>query len=212
MSAMKETTEERFSRMNVKEEALHLEAYLHIAGVDEVGRGPLAGPVCVGACILDPHQPIFGLNDSKKLTKKAREALISEIKKKAIAYAVKLVSPQYIDSEGINAAIQLATLESLYALEPKPDYVLFDYVSWALPSPGEKIIQGDATCNCIAAASVLAKVTRDRFMVEAHEKYPEYGFNTNMGYGSKAHIEAVKRLGPTPMHRMSYLKKILGES
>ncbi len=211
MKIVKESKEERFIRMNAKEEALRLKGYLKVAGIDEVGRGPLAGPVCVAACILNPNQKLLGLNDSKKLSKKTRETLFDEIREKALTYSVKLVSPQYIDRKGINDAILLATKEALNALNPGPDFVLYDYVTWELPSPGEKIIQGDANCNCIAAASILAKVARDKYMAEQHKVFPDYGFNTNVGYGSKPHIEAILRLGPSPIHRLSYLKKILGE-
>ncbi len=206
---VKETLEARFIRMNVREEELRTGGYLHIVGVDEVGRGPLAGPVCVAACILDPKRPILGLNDSKKLSLKKRLVLLDEIKEAAITYSVKLIAPHYIDTHGINAAIRLATDEALYSLNPRADYALFDYVSWDLPIEGEKIVQGDAHCNCIAAASILAKVTRDRYMQELDFKYPGYGFSTNVGYGSKAHLDALINQGPCPAHRHSFISKII---
>ncbi len=209
MNKIQESPAERFARMNCREEALWQQGYKYVAGVDEVGRGPLAGPVCVAACILDPQQSILGLDDSKKLTAKKRLLLVDEIKRKALAYAVKLVTPHYIDTYGINAAIRLACNEALHALEPQADYALFDYVSWELPMRGEKVVKGDATCNCIAAASILAKVTRDRYMQEQALLYPEYGFDSNAGYGSKAHVEAIRQFGATKIHRISFLQKIL---
>lgn len=201
----------RFERMNLREVELRGQGYAHIAGIDEVGRGPLAGPVCVAACILHPEQPIYGLNDSKKLSAKQRLELRDEIKAKAVAYSVKLIAPAYIDQNGINAAIQLATLEVLHELQPQADYCLFDYVSWTLPVPGEKLVKGDGHCNCIAAASILAKVTRDRYMQKMAVEYPAYGFASNVGYGSKAHLEALAQYGPSAIHRLSYLTKILAE-
>lgn len=199
----------RFERMNLRELELRSQGFTNIAGIDEVGRGPLAGPVCVAACILHPDRPVMGLNDSKKLSPKQRLELRDEIKAKALAFSVKLIAPGFIDQNGINAAIQLATHEALHELRPQADFCLFDYVSWTLPVPGEKIVKGDNHCNCIAAASILAKVTRDRYMQKMDAEYPGYGFATNVGYGSKAHLEALAQQGPSAIHRLSYLSRIL---
>lgn len=207
----REDEAQRFARMNRREEALWAAGYARVAGIDEAGRGPLAGPVCVAACILDPARPVLGLNDSKKIAAGKRERLAEELKEAALAYAVRLVAPRYIDAAGINRAIRLAAREALAALAPSADYCLYDYVSWTLPEEAERIVGGDARCNCIAAASILAKVARDRYMREQARLYPEYGFASNVGYGSAAHLEALRRCGPSPIHRLSFLRKILAQ-
>lgn len=184
-------------------------AYQAIAGIDEAGRGPLAGPVCAAAVILDPDRPIFGLNDSKKLSEKQREALFPEILDKAISSCIVFRSAQDIDHSNILRACQSAMREALLNLDPKADYVLLDAVHLnELPIPQEALIHGDARANCIAAASILAKVSRDRYMKELDQRYPGYGFAQHKGYGTAQHYAALDQLGPCPEHRLTFLKKL----
>ena len=178
-----------------------------IAGVDEVGRGPLFGPVAAAAVILDPGSEILYLNDSKKLSEARREALYDEIMEKAIAVGVGMVSAARIDEINILQATYEAMREAISKLSPRPDFLLAD----AVTIPGLSvtqlgIIKGDAKSLSIAAASVIAKVTRDRLMYEYDALYPGYGLAKNKGYGTAEHIEALRRLGPTPLHRRSFIK------
>ncbi|MCG8669304.1 MAG: ribonuclease HII [Pseudomonadales bacterium] len=176
-----------------------------IAGVDEVGRGPLAGAVVAAAVILDPNQPIEGLTDSKKLTEKKRDLLFEEIKQKALAWALGRAEVDEIDELNILHASMLAMERAVKALDPQPTYALIDGNRCPnLPCPGEPIIKGDLTEPAISAASILAKVTRDREMVALDETYPGYGLAKHKGYPTKVHMDALAELGPTEIHRRSF--------
>ena len=187
------------------ETALIERGLARVAGVDEAGRGPLAGPVVVAACILDPLNIPHGLNDSKKLTAAKREALYETILATGHG-AIVTVSAQTIDAINIRAATLRGMAESVRALAVQPVFALIDGrdVPPDLPCPAEALIKGDARSVSIAAASILAKVTRDRLMVRAAEFWPGYGFENHMGYGTAEHLEAIKKLGPCPIHRMSF--------
>lgn len=183
-----------------------------LCGIDEVGRGPLAGPVVAGAVILPKDCEILYLNDSKKLTEKKRELLYDEIMEKAVAAAVGAVSPERIDEINILQATYEAMRIALSKLSVKPGLLLNDAVTIpAVAIPQMPIIKGDAKSISIAAASVIAKVTRDRMMVQYEEVYPGYEFASNKGYGSARHIAALKELGPCPIHRRSFIKNFVGE-
>ena len=180
-------------------------AVKRIAGVDEVGRGPLAGAVVAAAVILDPSRPIEGLTDSKKLSEKRREALFVEIKEKALAWAVGRAEVEEIDEINILQASLLAMRRAVEALDPAPEHAMVDGNKLPkLPCSAEAIIKGDLTEPCISAASIIAKVTRDREMVELDKRYPGYGLAQHKGYPSKAHIEALEELGVTEIHRCSF--------
>ncbi|MCD8363953.1 MAG: ribonuclease HII [Lachnospiraceae bacterium] len=184
-----------------------------ICGIDEVGRGPLAGPVVAGAVILPADCRILYLNDSKKLTPRRRELLYDEIMEKAVSVGLGVVSQERIDEINILQATYEAMREAVGKLEPAPDVLLNDAVTIpGLEQLQVPIIKGDAKSLSIAAASVVAKVTRDRMMEALDEKYPGYFFASNKGYGSAAHIEALKKLGPCPLHRRSFIRNICGES
>ncbi|MBQ3545724.1 MAG: ribonuclease HII [Lachnospiraceae bacterium] len=181
-----------------------------ICGIDEVGRGPLAGPVCAGAVILPKDCDILYLNDSKQLSAKKREELSAEIKEKALAVSTALVSPEDIDELNILQATYKAMRIAINNLKIKPDILLNDAVN--IPEVSIKqvgIIKGDAKSASIAAASIVAKVERDNLMEKYGELYPEYGFASNKGYGSKEHIEALKKYGPCPIHRRSFIKGLI---
>lgn len=185
----------------------------YICGIDEVGRGPLAGPVVAGAVILPKDEPILYLNDSKKLSEKKREQLYDEIMEKAVAVGIGMVSPARIDEINILQATYEAMRQAVAQLPQEPDIFLNDAV--IIPGISEekqiKIIKGDAKSVSIAAASILAKVTRDHMMMEYDKIYPEYGFAKHKGYGTKMHNEAILTYGPCPIHRRTFLKKLLGE-
>lgn len=175
------------------------------AGVDEVGRGPLCGDVVTAAVILDPENPITGLNDSKKLTEKRREALFDEIQKKALSFCIARASVAEIDDINILQASLLAMHRAVAGLSIQPEYVLVDgnkVPKW--PYKAEAVVKGDSRVPAIAAASILAKVTRDREMVALDSVYPGYGIAGHKGYPTKVHMEALQRLGVTPIHRRSY--------
>ena len=181
-----------------------------ICGVDEAGRGPLAGPVAAGAVILPPDHDLLYINDSKKLSEKRREKLYDEICADAVAWAVGIVEPGRIDEINILQATYEAMRIAISKLDPQPAVLIND----AVTIPGVKIrqipvVKGDAKCISIAAASILAKVTRDRIMREMDALYPAYGFAGHKGYGTKAHIEAILEHGPCPIHRASFIGKIL---
>ena len=183
-----------------------------ICGVDEAGRGPLAGPVCAAAVILPEHLQIPGLNDSKKLTDKKRRELFPIIQQQAIAYGIGLASEAEIDEINILQATFLAMRRALSQLSIRPEIALIDgnrETDFGLPV--KTVVKGDSLSANIAAASILAKVTRDTMMVELAEQYPEYGFEIHKGYGTKAHYEALRTYGPCPIHRKSFLKKFYGE-
>lgn len=185
-------------------------SFSYICGIDEVGRGPLAGPVVAGAVILPRDCRILYLNDSKQLSEKKREELYEVIMENAVSTGLGFVSPERIDEINILQATYEAMRQAIGKLEKEPDLLLND----AVTIPGVEIrqvpiIKGDAKSVSIAAASIIAKVTRDRLMVQYDEIYPEYGFASNKGYGAAAHLEALKKYGPTPIHRRSFLKNLL---
>ncbi len=183
--------------------------YQYICGIDEVGRGPLAGPVVAGAVILPKDCDILYLNDSKKLSEKMRETLYDEIMEKAVATGIGIISPQRIDEINILQATYEAMRMAIDNLKVRPDLLLNDAVT--IPEVDIKqvpIIKGDAKSISIAAASIIAKVTRDRLMVQYEEVLPGYGFASNKGYGSSAHIQAIQEKGATPIHRQSFIKRI----
>lgn len=185
--------------------------YNIVCGVDEAGRGPLAGPVCAAAVILPESCVIDGLNDSKKLSEKKREALFPVITQKAIAYSIAFASVEEIENFNILNATYLAMNRAVDGLEVKPDIALIDGNRAPLNAPVfcETIIKGDLKSYSVAAASVLAKVSRDRLMLEYDKKYPEYGFAAHKGYGTKAHYEAIEKFGICEIHRRSFLKNVL---
>lgn len=185
----------------------------YICGIDEVGRGPFAGPVVAGAVILPPDCEILYVNDSKQLSKKMREQLYDEIMEKAVSVAVGYASPQRIDEINILQATYEAMREAVSKLAVTPQILLNDAVTIPqITIPQVPIIKGDAKSISIAAASIVAKVTRDRLMREYDKIMPEYGFASNKGYGSKEHIEAIKKYGPTPIHRRSFIHNVTGEN
>lgn len=183
-----------------------------ICGVDEAGRGPLAGPVCAAAVILPAGAVIEGLDDSKKLTEKKRERLYDIIKQTAVAYSVAYGTLEEIETVNILEATYLAMNRAIEGLNVKPDFALIDgnRVPRGIKIPCETIVKGDSKSMSVAAASVLAKVTRDRLMLEYDKKYPEYNFKKHKGYGTKEHTELIKQYGPCEIHRLSFLKNILG--
>ena len=186
------------------------DACAYICGIDEAGRGPLAGPVVAAAAVLPKDCQIFYLNDSKKLSEKKRYLLFDEIKEKAVAYGIGIVSPQVIDEINILQATYEAMRQAISQLNVIPEILLND----AVTIPGVDIMQvpivkGDAKSVSIAAASILAKVTRDRMMMEYDQIYPEYGFAKHKGYGTAAHIAALKEYGPCPIHRRTFIKKFV---
>ena len=181
--------------------------YNFICGCDEAGRGPLCGPVVAAAVILPFGENIEGLNDSKKLTEKKREKLFDVIREKAIAYAIAEASPEEIDEINILNASMLAMRRAVEALSVKADFALIDgNCSRGFTIPTETVVKGDAKSASIAAASILAKVTRDRQCIELDEKYPEYGIAKHKGYPTKDHMDAVRMHGPSPIHRRTFLK------
>lgn len=184
-----------------------------ICGVDEAGRGPLAGPVAAGAVILPKDCTILYLNDSKKLSEKRREELFLEIREKAVSYSVGIVGPERIDEINILQATYEAMRQAVSGLGVVPDLLLNDAVTIPeLAIPQVPIIKGDAKSVSIAAASILAKVTRDHRMEEYDRQFPQYGFAKHKGYGTAAHVAALREFGPCPIHRRSFLKNILGEN
>lgn len=183
--------------------------YLRVCGIDEAGRGPLAGPVCAVAVILPDGLEIEGLNDSKKLTEKKREALFDVITARAEAYGIGWASEQEIDQVNILQATFLAMTRAVEALSLPADFALVDGNRMPpLSIPGETIVKGDGKAACIAAASVLAKVSRDRALRKLDQRHPEYGFAQHKGYGTKAHYAAIKQYGLLPEHRRSFLKNL----
>lgn len=181
------------------------EGYSIVAGVDEAGRGPLAGPVSIAAVILPHELYLPHLNDSKKLSPKLREELFETINEKAVAIGTSLIDAATIDRVNIYQATINGMYEAIFALQPQPDNVLIDAVRLEqLPMPSLSIIKGDAKSASIAAASIIAKVTRDRLMDEYDREYPQYGFSRHKGYGTSEHIEAIRKYGPCPIHRKSF--------
>lgn len=192
-----------------KEESFYNSSVSILCGVDEAGRGPLAGPVCAAAVILPRNIVIEGLNDSKKLSEKKREILFDQICDIAESYAITFATVDEIEELNILHATQLAMNRAIAELDPTPDLALIDgNQAGDIRIPHETVVKGDATCISIAAASILAKVTRDRYMLEMAEKYPMYHFEKHKGYGTKAHYDALREYGPSPIHRLSFLKKL----
>jgi ribonuclease HII len=185
--------------------------YRYICGVDEVGRGPLAGPVCVTAIICDLGNIVDGVNDSKKLSSKKREKLYPEIIKCCHSYKTVFVANDTIDQINILEATKLAMKTAISELSIKPDFVLVDALKLGIDIPTEGIIGGDAKSYSIASASIIAKVERDKYMTEIAKIYPQYGFDKNMGYGTAHHIEALKKYGATPIHRKTFIRNFIDE-
>ncbi len=180
-----------------------------LCGVDEAGRGPLAGPVCAAACILPRGLELEGLNDSKKLTEKRREKLFEQITAQAVSYGIAFAEVEEIEELNILGATYLAMNRAIAKLSVKPELALIDGNRNAgITVPSRTVIHGDGLCADIAAASILAKVTRDRYMVELAAQYPQYGFDRHKGYGTQAHYAAIREFGPTPVHRPSFLRKM----
>ncbi len=177
-----------------------------IAGIDEAGRGPLAGVVSVACCIMDLNNIIPEVNDSKKLSEKKRNKLYDLIIENAIAYKCVFVDEKVIDEINILNATKKGMKEALDGLAINPDFVLVDAVKYDFGIPSQAIIKGDALSYTIACASIIAKVTRDRYMLECAKLYPEYGFEKHKGYGTKVHIEKLKEIGPCPIHRKTFIK------
>ena len=189
------------------------EGYTAVCGCDEAGRGPLCGPVVAAAVILPPNVEIEGLNDSKKLTEKRREKLFDVIKEVAIAYAICEATPEEIDEINILNASMLAMRRAVDALCVKADFALIDgNCSRGFEIPTETVVKGDAKSCSIAAASILAKVTRDRGCIELDKEYPQYGIAKHKGYPTKEHMDAVRKYGPSPIHRKSFLKFLNNEN
>lgn len=190
--------------MKQYEQSLYSQGFKAIAGIDEVGRGPLAGPVVAAAVILPTEEEILGLNDSKQLSEKKRNQLYDEICKKALAIGIGVVDSQRIDEINIYQASKEAMKQAIAQLELQPDYLLIDAMSLELPIAQQGIIKGDAKSASIAAASIIAKVYRDRLMQEYDQQYPGYGFAKNAGYGTKEHLTGLQTQGITPIHRLTF--------
>lgn len=180
-----------------------------LCGVDEAGRGPLAGPVCAAACILPRGLVIDGLDDSKKLSDKKRRELFNVIKREAVSYGVAFASVEEIEEHNILRATFMAMNRAIAKLDAVPELAIIDGNRAAgIEMPARCIVKGDSKCADIAAASILAKVTRDEYMLAMAEKYPEYHFEKHKGYGTKLHYEALREYGPSPIHRMCFLKRV----
>lgn len=194
------------------EAAAQQHGYMAVCGIDEAGRGPLAGPVYAASVILPRGLVIEGLNDSKKLTERKRELLFPVIKESAVSFGIGFATEREIDELNILQATFLAMRRAVEGMELHPDYALVDgNLMPELGIPGEPVVKGDAVSFSIAAASILAKVSRDRVMVEWDERYPQYGFAKHKGYGTKLHTEAILAYGPCELHRRTFLKKLLKE-
>jgi ribonuclease HII len=201
---------ERERTERLKQYEKKYDSYCYICGIDEVGRGPLAGPVVAGAVILPKDCSILHINDSKQLSEKKREELYDVIMEQAVATGIGMVGPERIDEINILQATYEAMRQAIAALDPQPDILLNDAVT--IPQvtiPQVPIIKGDAKSISIGAASIIAKVTRDRMMVEYDRLLPEYGFASNKGYGSAEHIAAIKTYGPSPIHRATFIKNFV---
>jgi ribonuclease HII len=193
-----------FKQMSRYEQELYTQNIQYIAGVDEVGRGPLAGPVVAASVILPRDAYIPGLNDSKKLSESKREELYEQIISCAVSIGIGIVSAEETDQLNIYQATKKAMMEAVKQLNPQPDYLFIDAMELPLSIPQRSIVKGDANSISIAASSIIAKVTRDRMMKELGKQYPEYGFEKHMGYGTEYHLEAIRRYGVTAEHRKSF--------
>ena len=195
------------------ENELNEKGFTAICGVDEAGRGPLCGPVCAAACILPSGLYIEGLNDSKKLTAKRRDKIFEEIKSNAVAYSIAFANVEEINELNILEATLLAMRRAIDGLSVKADYALIDgNVCRGFQLPAQYVIHGDAISPSIAAASILAKVTRDRLCDELDQQYPQYGIAKNKGYGTKQHMDALRQYGPTPIHRTQFIRFLDNEN
>lgn len=214
---MAETKEERQARiikqykdMSVLELEYAHQGFIHIAGVDEAGRGPLAGPVYAACVIIDPHKPLYGVNDSKKLSEKCREALFDIITERAAAFGIGYSDSDIINEHGIMFALNRAMQIAIRECNLQPDVVLIDgNIAFNIASKVEPVVKGDSRSVSIAAASILAKVARDRKMLEYDKLYPEYGFASHKGYGTPEHIAALMKYGMTPIHREKFCRTAL---
>lgn len=208
---MKDKEIERLNVLKEFENNLYKTGLTYIAGIDEAGRGPLAGPVVVASVIMPKDSMIEGVNDSKKISEKKREKLYDEIIENAISYSVGIVDEKEIDRINILNATKAGLTESIMGLSVKPDIILVDALNGidTCGIPYHSIIKGDAKSYSIAAASIIAKVTRDRIMRQWHEVYPQYNFIQHKGYGTAAHIQAIKEYGLSPLHRLSFVKNII---
>ena len=206
---MKRLTDEEASRPLYEYDAAVRAENGCFAGVDEAGRGPLCGPVCVAACVLDPENPVWGINDSKKLSEKKRERLFEEIKAKALAYSIVFVGPEIIDRDNILNATMGGMRQAVEQLEIIPHLVLVDgnRCPAGLAMPARPVVKGDAASASIGAASILAKVSRDRYMMELDRQYPQYQLAKHKGYPTKLHYELIAQYGIQPFCRRSFLKK-----
>ncbi len=210
---MKEKEIERLTKLKEIEKDLYNKGFKNICGIDEAGRGPLAGPVVVAGVIMPKDSMIEFVNDSKKVTEKRREKLYDVIMEEAISYCVSVIDQDVIDEINILNATKKGVTDVVDGLEIKPDLILVDALEHINTRgiPYEPLIKGDARCYNIAAASILAKVTRDRIMRQWDEIYPQYGFLSNKGYGTAKHIEAIKQYGLCPIHRKSFTKHFTKE-
>ena len=208
---MKEKELERLTKIKKIETDLYNKGFNNICGIDEAGRGPLAGPVVVAGVIMPKESMIEGINDSKKVSEKKREKLYDLIIEEAISYSVAIIGQDVIDDINILNATKEGVTKVVDGLDVKPDLIIIDALNHINTRgiPYEPIIKGDAKCYNIAAASILAKVTRDRIMREWDEVYPQYGFVQHKGYGTAKHIQAIKEYGLTPIHRRSFTKKFV---
>lgn len=208
---MKEKELERLTKIKEIEKDLYNKGFNNICGIDEAGRGPLAGPVVVAGVIMPKESMIEGINDSKKVSEKKREKLYDLIIEEAISYSVAIIGQDVIDDINILNATKEGVTKVVDGLDVKPDLIIIDALNHINTRgiPYEPIIKGDAKCYNIAAASILAKVTRDRIMREWDEVYPQYGFVQHKGYGTAKHIQAIKEYGLTPIHRRSFTRKFV---
>ena len=200
---------EEYIRLTDRERSVRAKGYEIICGADEAGRGPLCGPVVAAAVILPEGCRILGVRDSKKVPEKKREELFADITSSALSFCVGIVGPEDVDGMNILNAARLAFKKAIEGLKIKPDYIFTDAISGLdIDMEYESVIKGDANIYSIAAASIIAKVTRDRIMREYDEMYPEYGFARHKGYGTREHYDAILRYGALPIHRRSFLKKL----
>ena len=210
---MKEKEDQRLIELKKIEQEIYNEGKELICGIDEAGRGPLAGPVVVAAVIMPKDSMIEGVNDSKKVSEKKREILYEKIIDEAISYGVGIIDQKEIDRINILNATKEGLTMAVQELNPKPNLIIVDALNKidTLGIPYKSIIKGDAKCYSIAAASIIAKVTRDRIMRQWDEVYPQYGFSKHKGYGTSEHIKAIKEYGLCPLHRLSFVKNIVGK-
>ena len=211
MVTIKEKELERLTNLKSMEKELYDKGFEYICGIDEAGRGPLAGPVVVAGVIMPKDSMIEGVNDSKKVSEKKREKLYDVILEEAISYSVAIIGQDVIDEINILNATKQGVTTVIEELDVKPNLILVDALTHINTKgiPYDSIIKGDAKCYNIAAASIIAKVTRDRIMREWDEIYPQYGFINHKGYGTAKHIEAIKEYGPCPIHRKTFIKNFV---